>query len=220
VFTVRDVVNKAFRKLGVTRSGGVASGNDAADGLASLVALYNGWVTQGAFGRVRNVPITTEASVVAGPNQHINVLTEDAVTVELPSTMQYIPRWDYDPLGDYGFGAPFGYPWTESAFVNVPPDKTVVRITDQFGPSRAVYIYDGYVQLWMRIDELALGDEAPLSQRDADGLAAILAVRLSDEFGAELLTPGTVRAANRYQLALVTGHGNEDVRLVRYGDYY
>ena len=89
-------------------------------------------------------------------------------------------------------------------------DGTVVRITDQFGPSRAIYIYDGYVQLWMRIDALGLNDEAPLSQRDADGLAAILAVRMSDEFGSELLTAGTVQAANKYKMALVTGYGSQE----------
>jgi hypothetical protein len=204
--TCRDIITAAQRKLGIIRSGGNVSANDAADGMRSLVSLYNGWVNGGAFGRVYSVPISTSGDYTAGPNQHINVLTDDAVNIELPATMDRLSWCNWRPNRDYGWG--LNVPFADS--VNVPPDKTVVRITDQFGPSRAVYIYDGYVQLWMRIDALGLNDEAPLSQRDADGLAAILAVRMSDEFGSELLSAGTVQAANKYKLALVMGYGSEE----------
>jgi hypothetical protein len=206
VESVRDIITAAARKLGIVRSGGTVSANDAADGLRSLTSLYNGWVNGGAFGRVYSVPISTSGDYTAGPNQHINVLTDEAVTIDLPAVMDTINWCNWRPGRDYGWG--LNVPYADG--VNVPPDKTVVRITDQFGPSRAIYIYDGYVQLWMRIDALGLNDEAPLSQRDADGLAAILAVRMSDEFGSELLTAGTVQAANKYKMALVTGYGSQE----------
>lgn len=205
-FTVGDIVKRAYRKLGTIRAGGIVSSNDAADGLESLVNLYNSWVNGGAFGRVYNVPVSASGAYTAGKNQHINVLTDEEVSVELPATMPYIDWCSWRENRDYGWG--LNVPYSDG--VNVPPDKTVVRITDQFGPSRAVYIYDGYVQLWMRIDALTLTDEAPLSQRDADGLACILAVRLSEEFGSELMSPMTMRGANAYKIALVSGYGSEE----------
>lgn len=204
--TCRDIITAAARKLGILRAGGTLQSADAADGLRSLTSLYNGWVNGGAFGRVYSVPISASGDYTAGPNTHINVLTDEQVSVELPATMDRINWCSWRPWRDYGWGLNIPY----SDGVNVPPDKTVVRITDQFGPSRAIYIYDGYVQLWMRIDNLALTDEAPLSQRDADGLAAIVAMRMSDEFGLELLSPATVLAANRYKLALVTHFASEE----------
>lgn len=207
--TVRDVGTRAFRKLGVLRAGGTMSSEDAAEALASLVSLYGEWITGGTFGRVVSFPLSQAGSFTATPNTHINVTVDDAVTVDLPAT---VPAcwWDtWRPCRDYGWG--LNVPYGSDPNVAMPRDKSVVRVTDQFGEGRATYVYDGTVQRWMRVDDsLGLTDEAPLSARNADGLAAVLATRLADQYGPELLSPGTVQAANRYRMALVTNYGNAE----------
>jgi len=206
--TARDTITSALKKLGVLRAGGSAKGGDAGDALASLSSWYQELITNGTCGVVRNVPISSSLDATTGFNQHINVLTDDEVDLKLPSTVQY-EYWDtYEPCRDYGWG--LNVPLGGTSGMNVPPDKSVVRITDQFGPGRATYIYDGTVQRWMRIDALTLDDEAPLSARGPDGLASVLAVRLVDEYGDALLSPATIQSANKYRLALVQNYNGGD----------
>lgn len=204
----RDVVNRALRKLGVLRSGGEAKAADAADALASLSSYYMETVTGGALGRVYNVVASAAGDITAYGNQHINVTTEDAVTVDLPATVPWSYWWTWMPCRDYGWGlhVPFG----SDASVTVPRDRAVVMVTDQYGETRATYVYDGTIQRWLRVDGLGLTDEAPLSARDPDGLASLIAMRIADQFGTELLSPLTVRAANRYKMAMVMNYGNAD----------
>lgn len=206
--TVRDIGTLALRKLGVLRSGGEMKAADAQECLDSLTSFYNECIGMGTFGRVWNVPISTAGTITSGANQHINVLTEDAVTVDLPTTLPAC-HWDtWRPCRDYGWG--LNVPLGGDTGLNVPRDKSVVMVTDQFGAGRATYIYDGTVQRWMRVDTLALTDEAPLSARGADGLAAVLAMRLVDQFGDALASQMTLQAANRYRTALVTNFGVAD----------
>lgn len=206
--TVRDVCTKAFRKLGVLRAGGEMRTADAEDARSSLQSFYMECISGGTFGRVWNVVVGSEQDLTAIPGQHINVTTEDEVNVELPSTVPACYWGAWNPVGDYG------WPLNESLYygtdVKVPRDLSMVMVTDQFGTGRATYVYDGTVQRWMRIDTLVLNDEAPLSARGVDGLSAVLAVRLSDEYGSTLLTQGTIATANRYRLALVSRHGVGD----------
>lgn len=205
--TARDICTLAGRKLGLIRAGGELKAADASDMLASLVSFYMESINAGAFGRIRSVLISSETDYDARGGQHINVATEDAVSIDLPATVPAC-YWDqYQPYGDYGWPLCYdGY----STGVKAPSDRSVVQITDQFGESRPTYIYDRTVQRWMRIDNLNLNDEAPLSARGADGLSSLLATRVVDQFGSELLSHVTIKSANRYQLALVTHHGVDD----------
>lgn len=205
--TAREVINLALKKLGVLRAGGEASAADAADGLASLVSLYQEWVSQGTLGRVGSVIVTQPGTATAIPNIHVNE-TVDGVTIDLPQTVDYW-FWDtYSPRRDYGWGLSVPLGGTES--IGVPRDKAVVRITSTENETRATYIFDGTIQRWMRIDNLALTDEAPLSARSFDGLASVLAMRLTEYFGAELASPITLQSANRYKSALITNYGTGD----------
>lgn len=206
--TARDVITLALKKIGVLRSGGEASAADAADAMASLASLYEEWISQGTFGRIQDIPIVRSGNVTAGVNQHINVLTDEEVSIELPAIVCYNYWYTWRPSRDYGWG--LSVPLGGDEGYNVPRDKSVIRITDQFGQSRATYIYDGTIQRWMRLDTLSLTDEAPLSARGFDGLASVLAIRLTELFGAELATAQTVRSANRYSVALVTNYGSGD----------
>lgn len=206
--TTREIGQLALRKLGLLRAGGTASDAEIQDCLEALSSLYMQWIDGGAFGRVRNVPIARSGSMTTGVNQHLNVLTEDAVDLSLPSIVPY-DYWDtYMPSRDYGWG--LNVPFGGNDGQNVPPDKSVILITDQFGSGRATYVYDGTVQRWMSVSDLTLDDEAPLSARNLDGLASVLAVRVVDQFGDTNLSQLTMRSANKYQLALVTSFGGDE----------
>ena len=207
--TARDVINSALRKLGVLRAGGIASDGAATDALSSLSSFYQELITNGTCGRIRNIPIGAETDGTSGVNQHINVLTEDPVNITLPSVVPY-SYWDtWRPCRDYGWG--LNIPFGGNDGNNVPPDKSIVRVTDQYGSGRATYIYDGTIQSWMRIDALTLDDEAPLSARNSDGLAAVMALRLADQYGDTLISQATPLAASKYRMALVMNYGNADV---------
>lgn len=206
--TVRDVCAKAFRKLGVLRAGGEMRAADAEDARASLQSFYAECITQGTFGEVRDIALNREGDFTASPNLHVNVVTEDAVQIDLPATLPGDCWYNWKPWRDYGWG--LNVPLGGDPSVRVPRDKSVVSVTSQYADVHAVYVYDGTVQRWMRTDTIALNDEAPLSARGSDGLASVLAIRLSDEFGSTLLSPVTLQSANRYKIALVTHHGVGD----------
>ena len=210
--TVREVGNLALRKLGIVRSGGTASASEMQDCLEALSSLYQSWIDGGAFGRVTNVPMNIQGTFTSGVNQHLNVLVDDTVTIDLPSTVPYGYWNTWMAARDYGWG--LNVPLGGDDGYNVPPDKSVVMITDKFDVTRrATYVYDGTVQLWMRIDTLDLDSEAPLSARNLDGLASILAVRVVDQFGDTNLSQLTMRSANKYQLALVTRFGGDEAEV-------
>jgi len=204
--TARAIINLALKKLGVLRAGGEASAADAADALSALLSFYSEKIEGGAFGRVCMIPVLKPGELTAGSNMHLNVLTDEEVNIELPATVPY-GYWRTWMRGrDYGWG--LNIPLGGDTGQNVPRDKSVVRITDQFGPGRATYVYDAPVQRWMRVDLLSLTDEAPLSARNPDGLASVLATRIVDQFGDTLLSPFTLKSANTYLTALVTNYGS------------
>ena len=206
--SVRDVCTLALRKLGVLRAGGVPTSADAETARLSLESWYAEAINQGTFGRVYNVAITKSGSVTPGQSMHVNVTTDEEVSIDLPATMQRDFWSTWRPCRDYGWG--LHVPVGGDPGLNVPRDKSVVIVTDQFGAGRATYVYDGTVQRWMRTDTITLQDEAALSARGMDGLASILAIRLTDQFGSELAGPQTLRSANSYKTALVCNFGNEE----------
>lgn len=205
--TCRDVITLALKKIGVLRSGGEPTSADAADAMASLSSLYEEWISQGAFGRVGNIVASQSGTATAYPNVHVNETTT-GVVIELPQTVPYDYWYTWRPYRDYGWG--LNVPLGGDDGYNVPRDKSVVRITSSENDTRATYVYDGTVQRWMRLDTLGLSDEAPLSARGFDGLASVLAIRMTELFGSNLAGPQTLRSANRYSLALVTNHGNRE----------
>ena len=54
---------------------------------------------------------------------------------------------------------------------------------------------------WVRLDSLTQDSEAPLSNRNEDGLAALVAVELAEQFGAQI-GPVTAQKARRFQAQL------------------
>lgn len=211
--TLRDTITLALKKLSVIRGSGEPKAQDAADALASLASFYNELIENGTCGRVHSVPITRAFDGNAGYNQHINVMTPETVTIDLPNLMPWDWCCSWRPERDYGWGLNIPYSDGET----VPRDLSVVRITNDTDASRATYLYDSPVQRWLRIDNLSTQDdsavfnrEAPLSSRSPDGLASVLATRIADQFGDTLLSAITVRSASTYQKSLAVGFGRAD----------
>ncbi len=214
--TNREIIARALKKLGVLRAGGTPQADEMDGALISLQSMFHEWITNGAFGRVYNMGRTTSGDFTPYPNQHVNVLTDEATNIILPNVLP----WDWwgccwRPCRDYGWGLP----WPDTGEV-MPRDKSVIEITYQQSNAdaeeRRTYIYDGTIQRWVRVDALALDEEAPLSQRNPDGLSSVLATRLAEFYG-ETPQPGTISSASRYRTALVTNFGNADNSC---GDYY
>lgn len=205
--SVRDVCTLALRKLGVLRAGGTPTSADAETARLSLESWYAEAITQGTFGRVYNVVVATPQTVTPYPNMHVSATTDDVI-VDLPQTVPADYWWTYQPCRDYGWGkfVPLG----GDPEVIVPRDKAIVQVTSSTNNTRLTYIFDRTNQRWMRTDTIALEDEAPLSARGIDGLASLLAMRMTEYFGPELLSPITQQSANRYKVALVTNYGNEE----------
>lgn len=204
--TVRDVGTLALKKLGVLRAGGEMKAPDGESARASLQSYLMGCVNAGTFGRVGKVVVSTAQAVTAAYNQHVNA-TVGGVTVDLPETMDACFWENFEPYGDYGW--PWCSPYYGDSGVTTPRDKSVVMVTSTENDDRLVYVFDATVQRWMRLDNLTLNAEAPLSARDVDGLASVLAVRLSDEYGIDPRA-ATVLAASRYKMALVSAYGDRE----------
>lgn len=85
-----------------------------------------------------------------------------------------------------------------------PRDLVAIEAHDDSG--RQVWIWDRTA--WVRIDNLTDSDEAPLSQRGVNGLAACVAVAYAEEFGAEI-TASTARQCGSFKAALAYRLGSE-----------
>ena len=71
---------------------------------------------------------------------------------------------------------------------------------------RQAYVWDR--NAWVRIDDVEAADEAPLSGRGRNGLAACVAKHYVDEFGGAI-TAGIALQARNFQMALSLKYGAE-----------
>jgi len=198
--TARRVVNLALQKLGVLGAGREARNADATDALAALQGLYGSWIAAGAFGRLTDVVPVTGPYMACG-NEHIYRTTENVIEVQLPELVA--TGW----FNDYGWFRCCGY-----YSPNKPPrDGMVVRITDAKGGETRTWLYDGAVKEWQPTDAvMTLDDEAPRSTADPQGLAACLAIEISDFYGdAAVIGAATAQQAARFKVAMTQGFGAE-----------
>lgn len=217
--TCRAIINSALRKLGVLGGGRDARPTDQTDAFSALQSLYGAWIAGGAFGRLRDV-VPTGTNYMAAGNERILRATPDTLTVTLPELVsdQYVYDYGHDRRGYYGTvitittegnqtlvdvqtAQPIGYA--------VPPrDGSVVIISDTIGGETATWLYDASVHRWQGIHLLQLDNEAPRSDADPEGLAALLAIEISDMYGdAATVGPGTLQQAARYRSAMTQRFG-------------
>lgn len=196
----RQTVNSALRKIGVLAAGREARAVDLDDGFDALKGLYRQLITNGTFGRLRDViPI---ADYTAYENERIFRNTEDVVSITLPQTLRNWEFWfGYGIFGIY----PNEYvPPADDALtqdVRTPRDCAVVSIINALDGMVMDFIYDGHTKSWTGIYALTLDDDAPLSFRDPQGLCALLATQIADEYGREI-GPTTFRQAASFQSGL------------------
>lgn len=209
-------MNGALRKIGVLAAGREARAVDRDDTFDALKALYRQMITNGAFGRLRDViPVS---DYTAYENERIFRNSEDVVSITLPETLR---NWVY--WGDYGIYGIYPYepvpPATNAINLDVrtPRDCAVVTIIDKFSGLVSDFIYDGQQKSWQGISDLTLDDEAPLSFRDQLGLQALLATQISDEYGREL-GGATQRLAANFQSALINRFSFYEEPV--YGEYF
>lgn len=180
----RGIVSGALRKSGVLAAGREARSPDLNDTFEALKGLYRQLVNDGTFGRLSDVvPIT---NYVAGENQRIFRNTASVETITFPELVT-------TDCGD------------------LPPlDLSVIVIVDAFSEIGGTYIYDVPTRKWVNVSDLTLDDEAPLSSRDPEGLKALLATQIIDEYGNQL-GAATVRQAAGFQSSLTNRFSNPEI---------
>lgn len=185
--TCRDLINRSLRKLFVVASGRNATGSQAQDALDALLSLYKEFVGQGVFGRLNPV-IITATTYSARENERVVCNNAAGVTVTLPDTitvnlLRENPYYvSYDDIGSTAGGYDYGRGYPTEVIPRPPRDGSVITVTDMFSTLDLTWIYDAPPARWISIDNLGLSDNAPLTGRYANGLAAILAVRLASEY--------------------------------------
>jgi len=208
--TASSLINRALRKIGRLGAGRDARTNDAQDALDALRGLYLAWIASGAFGRLADVVVN--ADYTAGENMRVVRPIGVTATITLPD---FVPMYA-EPL-PYNRERQYYTNYESVDGNNRPPrDGAVVVITDQATATNQTWIYDGYVKTWREIGEMALIDNAPLSTSDPEGLAAVLAMEIADQFAGDI-SPTTARAAVRFTTSLTSRFSMP--RQVSYGTY-
>lgn len=174
--TCRDIVALALRKLGVLGGGREPRDADRTDAFDGLRSLYPSLLNVGAFGRLTDV-VPVGLSYVAAEGVRVLRTGPTLVQVTLPEI-----------INDGGYARP-------------PRDCAVVAIQDEASDLVATWIYDGHSGNWLEVEALTIDSIAPLSSRDPQGLGALLATSIADQFGVEL-NPVTVQASRVFLSAL------------------
>lgn len=212
----RETCNGALRKIGVLAAGREARAADLNDTFDALKGLYRQLITNGAFGRLRDViPIE---NYIAFENERIFRNTEDVVSVTLPQTLRNWQFWGAYWI--YGIYPVEPVPPATNAInidVRTPRDCAVVSVINSLDGLVMDFIYDGHTKNWQGIYDLTLDTEAPLSFRDPQGLQALLAAQVSDEYGREI-GGATQRLAGNFQSGLTNRFSFCDEPV--YGEYF
>lgn len=197
--TARDITNGALRKIGKLAGGREPRTQDASDALEALRGLYRQLINSGAFGRLRDV-VPTGEEYTAGENERVFRNSDATLEITLPELVRRDDPCRPLPYDEEEAYYPNGV--TDNA-MRPPRDCSIVVISDAFTGQTVHYIYDGQQKLWTPLDGLTLDSTAPLAERDPEGLKALLATQIVDEFGGQL-GEMTMRQAMNFQTALIT----------------
>lgn len=187
-----DVISRAMRRIGVLAAGELPRDLEAADALDTLTGIYARLITEGAVGEIHSRNLAGQ--ITAGENQRI-ILADTSSVVTLPETVpENYPSSSFDPCDEL-YGSLFS--------IGSRPirDGAVVVIVNHVTKTIETFIRDGQANIWVDIDNLDLTSPAPLSRRDPNGLACMLAIELADEYGQQ---PSAMTMANaaRWQMGI------------------
>jgi hypothetical protein len=174
--TCLDIITYAMRQAQILGLGKEPKAAEAAEGMVALQSLYDEWRTGGMFGRLEDVYLTDDDVAEEGKRYYLPAGT----TLTAPSS-EYT-----DSFGD----------------LRQPRDLAMYETLTSTGTQTAK-LYDRTA--WVDLMGLALTDDAPLSSRNAYGLAACLATSggFVSAFGAQVTEP--VVALARHFLRNVMG---------------
>ena len=156
--TCRDIITLALSRGRIIRPGGVPKDGEATEGLSVLQGLYEHWLSVGTFGRLVDRVVTEDTT--ANPGERIRV--DGTYTVTLADTIE------------------------DEGEIYPPFDLSAIEIVHSDPYSREISVYEFGRGQWVRLDGLALDDEAPLASRGRLGLADCLASYWIESFGAEM----------------------------------
>lgn len=188
--TVRQTITRALRKLRVVASGDEPTAAEAADGLAAVQGMFDQWASSGMFGRL---------SQYFGDAQGVTFNTDE--------NGREVVLWEAPP-SDPTVELPIRVRDSFTGDLRPPAHLSFTEIVDEATGTRKTFLYDARKAQWVRLDNLALESEMPLAGSGAEGIAAALAMRIAEEFGAE---PGPMlaREASRFTFALSARYGEE-----------
>lgn len=180
--TCQQIIEGTLRKLGILAAGRSASQRDLDDVLEILKNSYRALITQGAFGTMRDITLFS-GEYIATPGDHI--FRQGSADIILPELIQNDTVTSI--LIDYqNVVSDYTIPTGSDTLMVSPPDCSVVRISDANTNNTIDWIYDGQTKNWYMLHELNIGDTAPLSFRDAEGLKCWLATIISEEYGVDV----------------------------------
>jgi hypothetical protein len=192
--TVSDVIRLAMQRLRLTAGGEAISALEATDGLIAFQSMFDGWATNGLFGRLNDV--IPAANYTA--NEQDRVINDGGYVITLPLTIQ--PNYAYAPTYPGNQYAPL-----TSAYPRPPRDLAQIEVLTANVSVRS--IYDAHSRAWVPIQAMTLTQVAPLSNRGAQGLASCLALQIADDFDAQP-SPGIQRVATLFMFGLSARYGS------------
>lgn len=160
--TVEQLISRALRMNGVKMTGEALTADEGQDGLLSAQLLYYDIIDKGAD--LTDVRISTDYT--AGENERVFNTIGTNIPIDLP---EYIQDTSLTPDADGNQYRP-------------PADFSIVSLA---GSPRQTHVYDATLGAWVKIEDMALTTTAPWSTQLGQGLSAMLAVVMANEYGLE-----------------------------------
>lgn len=178
--TCLDVVSRALQMLKVLPAATQADADQAEDGMTALQGLISHMAETGSFGALTDVVLTADAE--AGENERVS----GAFAVTLPAII-------YDECTGETRKP------IDRCIVGIAADVVTVDALAVTGPQ--TWLYDATLAEWVALHDLELSGDCPLGSRFFEGLAAMLAMQVSDDYSAEL-SQRIVDSAQRGNVAI------------------
>lgn len=178
--TCLDIITYAMRQSRILAPGKEPKANEAEEGLVALQSMYDGWRTGGMFGSLEDVYLDGDDIAEEG----VRYFIPTGITLTA-ATSVYLDS---------------------NEVTRQPRDLALYETLTQAGTQEAK-LYDRTA--WVDLLGLELSDDAPLSGRDAYGLAACLATSggFTSMFGVEP-TQATIAKARDFKRSLSSKIGS------------